>query len=283
MNHYDVLGIPKDCEQSLIEHIYKSLVKIYHPDVFKGDKAFAEEKLKAINEAYFALGNAERRKVYDAELSRGQSSGSADEIFDDEWTEYDAFLEYIAEDWRVATDYFPNIDSYRQKLVKINRNLAFFFQIELIVSKRFRNSDEIFFRIRKEYFISKFGGDTDLHDLVLKAIDTGNRKFALDLNKALVVLGKDEFLVVLYRLIDKYSDFCRKYYTSLEFASLIRRKKSLGLSPGRYRTGRKIFGVTADYFAYFENTFREEYDSVQTLIASGSVSEEEVRSANKLY
>lgn len=45
MNYYDVLGIPKDFEQSLIEHIYKSLVKIYHPDIFKGDKAFAEEKL----------------------------------------------------------------------------------------------------------------------------------------------------------------------------------------------------------------------------------------------
>lgn len=287
MNHYDVLGIPKDCEQSLIEHIYKSLVKIYHPDVFKGDKVFAEEKLKAINEAYFELGNAERRKVYDAELSRGQSSGSADEIFDDEWTEYDAFSEYISQDWCVATDYFPNIDYFRLQLVKINKTLAFFFQIALIVTKSFRDAGDVFAQIRKDYLISKFGDDADLHDLVLSAIDTGNRKFALDLNKALVVLGKDEFLVVLFRLIDKYPDFCRKHYTSKDFSALLRRKKSMGLEPGKYRDGRKTFGIYANYSAYFENltfsgVWREEYDSIETLISTGKISDWEVRAAKKI-
>ena len=41
INHYDVLGVPRDCDQSLIDTVYKSMVKIFHPDVFKGDKAFA--------------------------------------------------------------------------------------------------------------------------------------------------------------------------------------------------------------------------------------------------
>ena len=287
MNHYDVLGIPKDCEQSLIEHIYKSLVKIYHPDVFNGDKTFAEEKLKAINEAYFTLGNVVLRNVYDAELSRGQSSGSADEIFDDEWSEYDVFSESVAKDWRLATDYFPNIDLLRNELVKINKTLAFFFQIVLITTKRFREASEVFDRIRKEYLASKFGDDTDLHDLVLCAIKTGNRQFALDLNKALVVLGKDEFLIVLYRLINQYPDFCEKHYTSKKFTSLLSKSKSMGLEPGKYRVGKKVFGVTADYRAYLENrsfggVWREECDSVQDLVASGSVLETEIMSADKI-
>jgi len=287
MNYYDVLGIPKDCEQPIIEHIYKSLVKIYHPDLFKGDKIFAEEKLKAINEAYFTLENAERRKTYDAELSRGQSSSSADEIYDDEWSEYDTFSESIAQDWRLATSYFPDIDSFRLELVRINKTLAFFFQIELIVTKRFRDASEIFSRIRKEYLTSKFGDDMDLHNLVLSAINTDNRKFALDLNKALVVLGKDEFLIVMFRLINQYPDFCGKYYTSKKFKSLLSKSRSMGLEPGKYRVGKKVFGVTADYRAYLENrsyggVWREECDSVQDLINSGSVLEAEIMSADKI-
>lgn len=287
MNHYDVLGIPKDCEQSLIEHIYKSLVKIYHPDVFKGDKVFAEEKLKAINESYFTLGNTERRKVYDAELSRGQSSGAADEIFDDEWTEYDAFYEDIAQDWHVAIRYFSEIDYLRLKLAKVNKNLAFLFQVELIANKSFRDGQKVFERIILDYLTSKFGDDEDLHELVLTAIETGNRDFALELNKALVVLGKQEYLVVLLKLVDTYPDFCRKYYTGRRFSALINKRRALGLEPGQYRSGSKLFGVSDDYTAFYDNfskfwAHREHYESVESLIASGSVSEVEVRSALKI-
>jgi len=57
--YYNVLEIPVDATQEQIKWQYKQLVRIYHPDRFRNqqDKAFAEEKLRDINQAYEALSN----------------------------------------------------------------------------------------------------------------------------------------------------------------------------------------------------------------------------------
>ena len=39
-------------EQQLIEAAYKALVKLYHPDVYKGDKKGLKRKIIEINEAF---------------------------------------------------------------------------------------------------------------------------------------------------------------------------------------------------------------------------------------
>ena len=64
-DHYVVLGVPRNADQELIKATYKALLKIYHPDVFKGDKKFATEQLKKINIAYEILSDPKKRKNYD--------------------------------------------------------------------------------------------------------------------------------------------------------------------------------------------------------------------------
>lgn len=64
-NYYEILGVSPEASQEDIRKAYLKLAKQYHPDKTGGDKV-AEEKLKAINEAYDTLKNAERRKEYDA-------------------------------------------------------------------------------------------------------------------------------------------------------------------------------------------------------------------------
>ena len=64
-DYYELLGVSPEASQDEIRKAYLKLAKKYHPDKTGGDKA-AEEKLKAINEAYDTLKNAERRKEYDA-------------------------------------------------------------------------------------------------------------------------------------------------------------------------------------------------------------------------
>ena len=54
-NYYETLGIPTNASKKEIETVYKGLAKIYHPDVYRGDKKHAAEKMKDINEAYRAL------------------------------------------------------------------------------------------------------------------------------------------------------------------------------------------------------------------------------------
>lgn len=69
MSHYDTLGIKKDASNQEIKDAYKKLVKKYHPDVYPGDKSFAEKKTQEINYAYDILSNEESKKAYDEKIS----------------------------------------------------------------------------------------------------------------------------------------------------------------------------------------------------------------------
>ena len=67
-NYYELFGVSPLASSEEIRAAHRELVKRYHPDIYwtSEDKARATEKLRAINEAYAVLGNAERRKEYDA-------------------------------------------------------------------------------------------------------------------------------------------------------------------------------------------------------------------------
>jgi len=65
-DYYQVLGVPKNAAEKDIKSAYRKLAKKNHPDANPGKAKEAEEKFKSISEAYEVLGNAEKRKKYDA-------------------------------------------------------------------------------------------------------------------------------------------------------------------------------------------------------------------------
>ncbi|MBR3614074.1 MAG: J domain-containing protein [Clostridia bacterium] len=69
MTHYEVLGVKKTASTSEIKDAYKKLVKKYHPDVYVGDKTFAEKKIKEINAAYDVLSDPEQKQEYDEKIT----------------------------------------------------------------------------------------------------------------------------------------------------------------------------------------------------------------------
>ena len=66
-NFYEMLGVSQKATPDEIRAAYLKLAHKYHPDKTGGDKP-AEEKLKAVNEAYDTLKNPDKRKQYDQEL-----------------------------------------------------------------------------------------------------------------------------------------------------------------------------------------------------------------------
>ncbi len=64
-DYYETLGVPRNAAPDDIRKAFRKLARKYHPDV-ADDKVAAEEKFKEINEAYEVLGDAEKRKKYDA-------------------------------------------------------------------------------------------------------------------------------------------------------------------------------------------------------------------------
>lgn len=61
---YEILGVPKDADDSTIKKAYRKIAMKFHPDRNQGDKA-AEEKFKEAAEAYEILSDKDKRARYD--------------------------------------------------------------------------------------------------------------------------------------------------------------------------------------------------------------------------
>ena len=65
-DYYQVLGVPKSAAEKDIKSAYRKLARKWHPDANPNNQKAAEEKFKEIQEAYEVLGDAEKRRKYDA-------------------------------------------------------------------------------------------------------------------------------------------------------------------------------------------------------------------------
>jgi curved DNA-binding protein len=72
-DYYETLGVKPDAKDAEIKSAYRRLARKFHPDVSK--ESGAEEKFKAVNEAYEALKEPERRKAYDELRAGGYRAG----------------------------------------------------------------------------------------------------------------------------------------------------------------------------------------------------------------
>lgn len=62
-DYYKIMGLPRDASEKDIKLAYRRLARKYHPDLNK--EADAEEKFKALGEAYDVLKDPKKRQEYD--------------------------------------------------------------------------------------------------------------------------------------------------------------------------------------------------------------------------
>src|SRR6266480_3490242 len=73
---YQTLGVARGASDAEIKTSYRKLAMTYHPDRNNGAKE-AEEKFKAITEAYDVLRDADKRVLYDRYGEAGLRGGAA--------------------------------------------------------------------------------------------------------------------------------------------------------------------------------------------------------------
>lgn len=72
-DYYEILGVEPGAGEAEIKTAYRRLARKYHPDVSK--ESGAEDKFKAVNEAYEALRDPQKRAAYDQLRARGYRPG----------------------------------------------------------------------------------------------------------------------------------------------------------------------------------------------------------------
>src|ERR1044071_10500340 len=73
-DYYEVLGVPRDADDTTIKKSFRRLARELHPDV-NAHAPDAESKFKEAAEAYEVLSDAERRRMYDAYGHEGLKTG----------------------------------------------------------------------------------------------------------------------------------------------------------------------------------------------------------------
>lgn len=91
-DYYKILEVNNSASQDVINKVYRTLAKKYHPDSNPDNIKEAEAKFKEISEAYEILSNEQKRKDYDAELEayyQSQNSSASQE--------YENLKSYVSE------------------------------------------------------------------------------------------------------------------------------------------------------------------------------------------
>lgn len=77
-DHYKTLGVAPTASASDVRRAYLRLAREYHPDtIAEANRASAEARMQAINEAWNVVGVAHKRKEYDRRRGQRTSGGSA--------------------------------------------------------------------------------------------------------------------------------------------------------------------------------------------------------------
>ena len=189
-NFYHILGLSfESCpEQQLIEAAYKALVKLYHPDVYKGDKKSLKRKINEINEAYETL-SSPKKQNYDNNLKKFQLEKSFD-YSDEEFEDKDLFnKKYIDEDWEIAQLVYPELEEKKAILSKYSYKLSFQFQFYLLETKEFNKLEYITNKFINAFLERKFGTSYEIKIISRILIENNYKKNAKYLNKLIKVIG----------------------------------------------------------------------------------------------
>lgn len=147
-DHYQTLGLARHAEAAVVKAAYRALVSLYHPD--RNPAPDAIERIQRINIAHDVLSDPARRLAHDATLAGAPPPPAADT---------DDGPDPIAERWKIAAGFFPEIRQHHARLERLSGHLADEFRLHLLQHQQYADAAAIADRLRVEFLGRHFGTD----------------------------------------------------------------------------------------------------------------------------
>ena len=199
-DYYAILGVHPTAEIAVIEAAYKALAKRYHPDGSQDNPEEAHRRMQEINEAYEVLSDITKRKEYDDLKGSGTQEG--EDFFrgeEDVEPEYDP----LDEDWKVALEYFPELEEYLSKLRRISWKLGYGFKAYIVDTKNYEIGAKIYTQMYEEFIERYFGNNKSITEFANALIKINNKQALKELNKVVRVFGVDKSFKKTAEVISK--------------------------------------------------------------------------------
>ena len=221
-DYYAILGVHPTAEIAVIEAAYKALAKRYHPDVSQDNPEEAHRRMQEINEAYEVLSNTTKRKEYDD--LKGSGTQEAGDFFrgeEDVEPEYDP----LDEDWKVALEYYPELEQYLNQLRRISWKLGYGFKAYIVDTKNYEIGAKIYTQMYEEFIERYFGTNRSIIEFANSLIEINNKQALKELNKVVRVFGVDKSFKKTEEVISKIEKKFELKYSDLKNVERMKEKR----------------------------------------------------------
>ena len=157
---YAVLGLPHSSSLKVVRSAYTTLIKTYHPDIYKGNHSYARERLQELKEAFDFLKDFKKKICLDEELSSDED-GLRRQCFQPQTNLYECqkATSILETEWVFACDYHPRLSEIYADLKKIDRKTAFAFMALIVKEKLYDNAEKIALEMERSFLGTNFGED----------------------------------------------------------------------------------------------------------------------------
>jgi len=198
-DYYSDLGVLPDVSREVIRAVYLALAKRFHPD--SGKEHADPEKFKTINAAYEILYDDVAREKYDKKRAEHTQSSYNRDVDDEE----DLVDDELADGWRFAAQYYPEIEELRKEVSAISSTLSVVFQSTILNSKNFGSAASVKTEIIENFVERYFGKNKEVKAFALKLLNMGRRDAAKELNKAVLHFGDElDHKIIIPQIIKKF-------------------------------------------------------------------------------
>ena len=159
MNYYEILEVSTNASKEVIKNAYRALIKKYHPDSYTGNKLYAENKLKKINEAYEVLSDDNKRLLYDYDNGFKIDPNAPPKTETEQI--YDKPSEHTKNDNKTDEKVLNKKDELKNKIIEIFKNRRNVEQEEKVTVNEEKDEDKKDTTVDKNYNYNNYNNYSD--------------------------------------------------------------------------------------------------------------------------